>query len=474
MALGNGLAVTNDWGNDGRLASRRLYRSAGNTSLSYLAYRYDGNDNITAIVDQLGPGGSLVYGYDKLDRLSFTLINSSSPAGTATYSTTTGTNRLASVTDSTGARTIAYDARGNTASEVRPGGITATAAYDGYGRLTGYNRTGSGNLTFAYNGLDDRVKMTLPNGTRRFVYDPQGRVMGEYGASATDVKAEFIWLSPEVGGAGAFGGDDGLGGYMPLAVATPNAGGTIQVNWVYGNHLGVPLLTTDAAGNPATTPNDYLAPGFPGQSRVLADLYYNRYRDYDPSTGRYIQADPIGLAGGSNPYGYAGGNPVSRIDPNGLVFCWLYDLLGMVRCEDEPEGADFGGGGASGSWSPTPARTPGVQPSRQRFPVVPNVVPRDRRTTPRVHRPPHKSPIISPSDVRHKTRDEIRCLANELGLIPRGDQRLPDYPRKWVDPVTGIPRLRLDRGHIDDDTGLPYDIPNAARDHAPIMLTLMT
>ena len=162
-----------------------------------------------------------------------------------------------------------------------------------------------------------QVNMTLATGTRRFVYDPQGRVMGEYGLSAADVKAEFIWLSPEVGGAGAFGGDDGLGGYMPLAVATPDSGGIIQLNWVYGGHLGVPLVTTNAAGSPATTPNDYLAPGFPGQSRVLADLYYNRYRDYDPSTGRYIQADPIGLEGGQNDYVYAGGNPINWIDPDG-------------------------------------------------------------------------------------------------------------------------------------------------------------
>jgi RHS repeat-associated protein len=142
--------------------------------------------------------------------------------------------------------------------------------------------------------------------------------MGEYGLSATDVKAEYIWLSPEVGAGSAFGGDDGLGGYMPLAVAAPDSGGIIQLTWVHGNHLGVPLLTTDANGNPITGTPDYLAPGFPGQSRVIADLYYNRYRDYDPSTGRYIQADPIGLGGGSNPYGYAGGNPVNGMDPEGL------------------------------------------------------------------------------------------------------------------------------------------------------------
>jgi RHS repeat-associated protein len=85
---------------------------------------------------------------------------------------------------------------------------------------------------------------------------------------------------------------------------------------VHSNHLGVPQVYTNASGAAIATPA-YTLPGFPGQLRTLADLYYNKYRDYDTSTGRYVQADPIGLSGGNSPYAYAMGNPVRYTDPTG-------------------------------------------------------------------------------------------------------------------------------------------------------------
>ena len=45
-------------------------------------------------------------------------------------------------------------------------------------------------------------------------------------------------------------------------------------------------------------------------------LFRSRY--YDPGTGQFTQQDPIGIAGGANVYGFAGGDPVNFSDPFGL------------------------------------------------------------------------------------------------------------------------------------------------------------
>jgi RHS repeat-associated protein len=60
--------------------------------------------------------------------------------------------------------------------------------------------------------------------------------------------------------------------------------------------------------------------------------FYRRNRVYDPLTRQFTQEDPLGLAGGLNVYGFAGGDPVTYGDPFGLCPNPLAQGLGSLQC----------------------------------------------------------------------------------------------------------------------------------------------
>lgn len=130
---------------------------------------------------------------------------------------------------------------------------------------------------------------------------------------------------------------------VALGVSGPawaQSGSSGAVYYLHTDHLNTPRLVTDEQATvvwrqlPLAEPFGMAPPEedpdgngipfnlnlrFPGQYFDReTNTHYNYFRDYNPQTGRYLQSDPIGLQGGINTYGYVGGNPMSKTDPEGL------------------------------------------------------------------------------------------------------------------------------------------------------------
>ena len=125
-----------------------------------------------------------------------------------------------------------------------------------------------------------------------------------------------------------------------------------RIYYIHNDHLGTPQALTDQNqnvvwqadsapyGRTATTGTVTFNLRYPGQYYdEETGLHYNWNRYYDPNTGRYLTPDPIGLAGGLNPYLYGAANPLKFIDPWGLDFRTVSgQRMTIIRGQRPPPG----------------------------------------------------------------------------------------------------------------------------------------
>ena len=122
-----------------------------------------------------------------------------------------------------------------------------------------------------------------------------------------------------------------------VAVNVTTGAPQTDVYFIHTDHLNTPRLVSDSTGatvwrwdqqepfginppdeNPSSVGSFEFNLRFPGQyADRETDLFYNYFRDYDSATGRYVESDPIGLAGGLNTYAYVKGHPLQAVDPTG-------------------------------------------------------------------------------------------------------------------------------------------------------------
>jgi RHS repeat-associated protein len=244
-----------------------------------------------------------------------------------------------------------YDASGNATGEVTEQGYF-NEAENRYQTLA--NRT----VSERYYGADQRLRVvqsyvaaydtgSFPAVTRRGVYeeyryDPLGRRIMVYGrrpsglcniTGCADYTDRFIWNGNQLvyesrngTGGGVVRYVHGLGLDQPLKVGDYVPHADFRGTYDMGSTLaGAAKTGVDWPGRYRETFGDESSPRMPAWHGSLiqgqqdaSGLQYRRNRYYDPKAGLFTQEDPIGLAGGLNLYGFAGGDPVNFSDPFGL------------------------------------------------------------------------------------------------------------------------------------------------------------
>lgn len=267
-------------------------------------YHYDGNDQLTQVDGAIkeafdfDPAGNLLKSND----------------GEAQYDQG---NQLRLHGD----RHFSYDKRGNLIQENRgkQQSLQANYQYNGWNQLTSVEKDGF-KTYYQYDALGRRIGKTVTHmkskQQKKTTFCWNGDVLwSETNHTPKGTQSQHYLFEPN--------------SFRPLALIKDD-----QIHHYHLDHLGTPQEITDESGA-IVWQAQYKAygqlAGFadkPGLSNPLrfqgqyfdseTGLHYNRHRYYDPSVGRFIHQDPVGLLGGTNNYRYAP-NPVGWVDPFGLT-----------------------------------------------------------------------------------------------------------------------------------------------------------
>jgi len=285
LSYGNGLLLHKGYDNQYRISPIQVGSIPNPTSILNLAYGYDANGNITSMTDARNLEGAASYTYQA------------------------GTNRLTHI-EGIPSINFGYDNNGNITTE-----NTWTYVYDLSNQLIRVLDGSNPIAEYTYNGAGQRIKKVAQGTTTIYHYDLHGHLIAETNQSG-QMLAEYTYVGNQL-----------------LAMIRPGE----AVYYYHNDHLGTPRVLTnesqtvvwravytpfgEAEVEVATVQNPFR---FPGQYYDQeTGLHYNYFRYYDPTTGRYVTPDPIGLEGGINLFPYVANNPISWMDPEGLVLAYI-------------------------------------------------------------------------------------------------------------------------------------------------------
>lgn len=310
------------------------------TNVQDLSYQYDLSGNITSL-ENLMYGRIHNFAYDALNRLTVIAgseiesyeydslgnrVTKDDFFSSNNYQIASDSNKLLSVDNGNETRVFDYDDNGNIITD-EAASLSKQFTYNAENRMSVATVNGK-TTTYTYNAHGKRVSKTLVDGTQyHYIYGAAGLLLAE--SKNGKITKEYIYLNGQLVG----------------LVQGKN------LYYVHTDHLGRPEIVTDKHQNTVWQAKNKafdrevmidnikgLNMGFPGQYwDEEKHSWYNGFRDYDSTIGRYLQSDPIGVNGGINTYNYVLGNPLI-----------LTDLLGLLPAGGyPPEDPDEGGGGSN-------------------------------------------------------------------------------------------------------------------------------
>lgn len=371
FTYGNGIARTATYN------VRQLPLSLSDEDVFAYGYSYDGNGNPTSIVDSLplnqGGEGTRTLAYDNFNRL--TSVNAPGlPWTSATYSYDHHDNLKTVKIGNGNVRTFAY-VNQKLDAITQSGASTLSFSYDGRGNILGY-----GSKTFTYDGGNRLLELTRPGEepwlpvVDRYTYDAHGRRTSSRwsppgGGSIVQEDTVYSAAGLQLFGTGrskyvqcgssyvlrpftvryVYLGRKLIGSQETADCPSPSADVT-TTRYHHTDALGSVVARSDDTGA-ITDRNRYepygkqvaltplqVEPGFTGHNLDQSGLIYMQARYYDPDLGRFLAADPIGIAQGNgdafNRFAYANNNPARFTDPTGMVGMDTADEFGL--CQSGP------------------------------------------------------------------------------------------------------------------------------------------
>ncbi len=256
------------------------------------------------------------------------------------------TTPAANPAEQLGAVTEFYDGDGNVSSRSYANGTVQTLTWDAFNRLMKVSQRDSANNGYdwsaAYDGVGRRISTSnqpvtagIASGSATSTaseYDPQVEFL-EIGTTVNNVRAWKVY-GPDMNG--TYGGMQGTGG---LEATVLDSGGTATgvLNDYFGN--GVATITgtgssasvtwnTTHVGAYGPLPGNVAQPltnaaqlasvvGWRGHVIDPTGFYWLGARYYEPTSGRFLSADPLGHAASMSLYDFCNGDPLNRFDADG-------------------------------------------------------------------------------------------------------------------------------------------------------------